>query len=92
MKTDRLYIRTLRETDWVEMKNVFIDFNNSKYAIYDMPLPVEDNEAKVLTKRFADSNLFFAIYYKNLLCSNAVFAATILLPVEIFLCGDLISY
>lgn len=62
MKTSRLYIRTLRETDWVEMKNVFIDFNNSKYAIYDMPLPVEDNEAKALTKRFADSNLFFAIY------------------------------
>ena len=58
MKTDRLYIRTLRETDWVEMKNIFIDFNNSKYAIHDMPLPVEDNEAKVLTKRFADSNLF----------------------------------
>ena len=62
IKTNRLYIRTLQETDWVEMKNIFIDFNNSKYAIYDMPLPVEDNEAKVLTKRFADSNLFFAIY------------------------------
>lgn len=62
MTTNRLYIRTLRETDWVEMKNVFIDFNNSKYANYDMPLPVEDNEVKVLTKRFADSNLFFAIY------------------------------
>ena len=62
MKTSRLYIRTLQETDWVEMKNIFIDFNNSKYAIYDMPLPVEDNEVKALTKQFADSNLFFAIY------------------------------
>lgn len=62
MKTNRLYIRTLRETDWVEMKNIFVDFNNSKYAIYDMPLPTEDNEAKELTKRFAESNLFFAVY------------------------------
>lgn len=62
IKTNRLYIRTLRETDWVEMKNIFVDFNNSKYAIYDMPLPIEDNEAKELTKQFADSNLFFAIY------------------------------
>lgn len=62
MKTSRLYIRTLCETDWLEMKNIFIDFNNSKYAIYDRPLPTEDNEAKGLTKRFADSNLFFAVY------------------------------
>ena len=62
IKTNRLYIRSLYETDWVEMKNIFVDFNNSKYAIYDMPLPTEDKEAKVLTKKFADSNLFFAIY------------------------------
>lgn len=65
IKTNRLYIRSLYETDWVEMKNIFIDFNNSQYAVYDMPLPIEDNEAKVLTKQFADSNLFFAIYILN---------------------------
>lgn len=62
MKTRRLFIRNLYETDWADMKKVFIDFNNSKYAVYDMPLPTEDNEVKVLTKRFADSNLFFVIY------------------------------
>lgn len=62
MKTNRLYIRTLRETDWAEMKNVFSDFSNSKYAVFDMPLPVEDQEVQLLTKRFADSNLFFAVH------------------------------
>lgn len=62
MKTSRLYIRTLYETDWAKMKNIFIDFNTSKYAVYDRPLPTEDNEAKDLTKRFADSKLFFAVY------------------------------
>ena len=33
IKTNRLYIRNLYETDWPQMKNVFIDFNKSRYAI-----------------------------------------------------------
>lgn len=62
IKTNRLLIRNLRETDWQDMKNVFIDFNKSKYSIYDMPLPIEDSEIKELTKLFADSKLFYSIY------------------------------
>lgn len=65
LETNRLYIRHLNELDWQEMQKVFIDFNNSKYAIYDMPLPTEDEESKALTKRFADSNLFFAVFLKE---------------------------
>lgn len=56
LETSRLYIRSLCETDWQEMKNIFIDFNNSKYAVYDMPLPTEDEETKALTKKFVESN------------------------------------
>ena len=51
LETSRLYIRSLCETDWQEMKNIFIDFNNSKYAVYDMPLPTEDEEIKALIKK-----------------------------------------
>ena len=65
LETSRLFIRRLNESDWLEMKNIFIDFNNSKYAVYDMPLPTEDKETKALTKRFADSNLFFAVFLKE---------------------------
>ena len=65
LETSRLYIRRLHETDWQEMKNIFIDFNNSQYAVYDMPLPTKDEEAKALTKRFADSNLFFVVFRKE---------------------------
>lgn len=65
LETNRLFIRRLNESDWQEMQKVFIDFNNSKYAIYDMPLPTEDEESKALTKRFADSNLFFAVFLKE---------------------------
>ena len=62
IKTDRLYIRKLRVDDWKEMQNIFADFNKSEYAIYDAPLPTEDNAAKELVQKFADSNLFFVIY------------------------------
>ena len=61
-RTFRLYIRNLREADWPKMKSLFIDFNNSKYAAYDRPLPTEDMEVKTLTKQFVETNLFFAIY------------------------------
>lgn len=65
LETSRLYIRRLRETDWQQMKNIFIDFSNSQYAAYDMPLPTGDDGAKELTKRFAESNLFFAVFPKE---------------------------
>ena len=70
LETSRLFIRHLNESDWQEMQKVFIDFNNSKYAIYDMPLPTEDEESKALTKRFADSNLFFAVFLKE--CNDMI--------------------
>ena len=66
LETDRLYIRNLDETDWQEMKKIFIDFNSSKYSVYDMPLPIKDEEIKALTKRFAESDLFFAVFFKEL--------------------------
>ena len=65
LKTSRLRIRPLHETDWQEMKNIFIDFNNSQYAVYDRPLPTEDEEIKTLIKRFAESNLFFVVFPKE---------------------------
>ena len=65
LETSRLVIRHLKESDWQAMKSVFVDFNNSKYAAYDMPLPTEDEEAKVLTKRFTASKLFFTVFLKE---------------------------
>ena len=65
LETNRLRIRRLHETDWQEVKNIFTDFNNSQYAVYDLPLPTEEEEVKSLTKRFAESNLFFAVFKKD---------------------------
>ena len=65
LETRRLYIRSLCETDWQEMKNIFLDFNNSKYAVYDMPLPTEDEKTKALIKNFVESNMFFTVFLKE---------------------------
>ena len=62
IKTSRLHIRDLYETDWVEMKEIFIDFDRSKYAVFDRPLPRDDDGSKSLTRRFSDSGLFFAVH------------------------------
>ena len=62
IETSRLYIRDLYETDWVEMKEIFIDFNRSKYSAFDRPLPKDDDESKSLTKQFSDTVLFFAVH------------------------------
>lgn len=65
LETDRLYIRTLTEADWREMKNIFVDFHNSRYSVYDLPFPTDDEGAKELTKGFAVNNLFFAVFLKE---------------------------
>ena len=62
IETNRLHIRDLYETDWVEMKDIFVDFNQSQYAAFDRLLPKDDGGAKILTKRFSDSGLFFAVH------------------------------
>lgn len=65
LETSRLCIRRLHETDWQEIKNIFTDFNNSRYAVYDMALPTKEKEIRTLTKRFAESNLFFVVFLKG---------------------------
>lgn len=35
------------------------------YAMYDLPLPIEDEDIKELTKHFAETHLFFAVFLKN---------------------------
>lgn len=65
LETKRLCVRPLLETDWQEMRPIFTDFNHSQYARFDMPLPTEEDAARALTKSFAESNLFFAVFQKE---------------------------
>ena len=61
IKTNSLLIRELVPEDWKEVQNIALDFRKSEYAVYDMQLPVQDEEIKALTKQFAESHLFFAV-------------------------------
>ncbi|MBQ8508740.1 MAG: GNAT family N-acetyltransferase [Clostridia bacterium] len=61
MKTKRLTIRLLSPDDWKSMQTIAADFAASEYAVYDRPLPTEDNEIRELTGRFAATQLFFAV-------------------------------
>ena len=61
LKTDRLLIRKLIPDDWQSMQKIADDFRESKYAIYDMPLPTGKVEITALTKRFAKTQLFYAV-------------------------------
>ena len=65
LETSRLSIRPLRESDWRAMKVIFTDFSASPYAVYDHPMPSADEAVKALTKWFADTNLFFAVFLQG---------------------------
>ena len=56
-----LHIRELTSEDWQAMQRIAVDFRNSEYAVYDMPLPIREDEIKALTKQFAENRLFFAV-------------------------------
>lgn len=47
------------------MKKIAADFEKSPYVIYDRPLPTEDSEIFALTKQFADTKAFYAVFLQN---------------------------
>lgn len=59
--TSRLQLRTLKNEDWRAIQAIAIDFCRSEYFIYDMSLPTEDERIRLLTERFAESGLWFAV-------------------------------
>lgn len=38
LRTERLTIRPIAADDWRSIKDIWVDFNASEYAQYDMPL------------------------------------------------------
>lgn len=56
-----LLIREIMPEDWHSLKNIAKDFRKSDYAIYDMPLPIDDEKIQALTIQFAESGLWFVV-------------------------------
>ena len=65
MTTNRLTIRQIAPEDWQGLQRIAMDFCRSKYVLYDFPLPTGEEEIKALTKKFAESQLFFAVFCKD---------------------------
>lgn len=65
LDTERLHIREITGDDWQKMKEIALDFRASEYAVYDRPLPVEDDAIRELTARFAASGLFFGVFLRD---------------------------
>ena len=71
--TNRLLIRELISEDWRDMRRIAADFQKSEYAVYDMPLPAQDEEIKALTDQFAGSHLFFAVMLEKIMIGYVCF-------------------
>lgn len=61
LKTNRLTIQGLKAEDWKNLKELAVDFRKSEYALYDMPLPIENGKIKSLCEKFAASELWFSV-------------------------------
>lgn len=61
LKTDRLTIQKLKAQDWERLKEIAADLRKSEYALYDMPLPIEDDKIKSLCEQFSASGLWFSV-------------------------------
>lgn len=59
--TQRLVIRNFVNEDWEQLKEILIDKEVSKYAIYDYQFPTTDNEIQDITRYFATGNNYLAV-------------------------------
>lgn len=73
LKTERLLIRELEPGDWKFMQKIAADFRKSEYAIYDMPLPVEDAEIIALTRQFSAIKMFYAVLLHDVMIGYICF-------------------
>ena len=53
--TSRLEIHPMRPEEWLDVREMFLDFETSPEAIYDYPLPTTEEKAKEQVKVWSDS-------------------------------------
>lgn len=66
LKTQRLMIRHIAEDDWRSIKDIWINFNASEFAQYDMPHHTADEDVRARISKWANTNgttehMFFAV-------------------------------
>ena len=66
LKTPRLTIRTIRPEDWQSIRRIWLDFNQSPYAPYDVPHFTDPEHVRQRIARWAEASqgtdhMFFAV-------------------------------
>lgn len=55
LQTERLTVRPIEESDWTSIREIWIDFNNSEYVIYDNEKNIEPDNVRVRITRWAEA-------------------------------------
>lgn len=76
IKTERLYIRTIRTDDWIDLKKIWNDFSKSEYAKYDVSHKKEDEEIKDCAYIFERCETHYVICIKEEVIGYVEFLAT----------------
>lgn len=63
--TERLKIRLMREDDWQDIRQAFVDFELSENYLYDFPLPMDEIKAREQVKRWAELGCFYVVSLKG---------------------------
>lgn len=78
LKTDRLTIRHIVETDWESIKEIWEDFNASLFSQYDVPHNTDDEDVSKRIAKWASANngtdhMFFAICLGDMVIGYSAF-------------------
>lgn len=70
IKTERLQIRWIRESDWESVRDIWEDFNRSEYAKYDMPHNTDGADVRARMAKWEKActgrkHMFFAVCHRN---------------------------
>lgn len=70
LKTERLNIRRVMESDWQSIREIWIDFNLSPYAQYDKPHNIDADDVRERIARWAQASqgrehIFFVACLQN---------------------------
>lgn len=55
IQTERLTVRPIEESDWTSIRDIWIDFNNSEYVIYDNEKNTDPDDVKNRIARWAEA-------------------------------------
>lgn len=78
LKTERLMIRPITEDDWRSIKDIWVTFNASEFAQYDLPHNTDDKSVRERISKWAQTSsgtehMFFAVCLNDTVIGYIVF-------------------